>query len=257
MKGKVALVTGGGRGIGKGIVLALAGEGWTVAVNYRSDGQSAEETAAAARKLGGGAFIVQADIGEIEAHEKLVEDVVGPAGRIDLLVNNAGIAPAKREDLLHMPPESYDKVMNTNLRGPFFLTQKIAQVMIELIEKKKIESPNIITITSVSAVTAGVNRGEYCMSKAGLSMMSSLWAARLGEYGIGVFEIRPGIIETDMTAGVREKYDRRFESGLALYRRWGRPEDIGRAVAAIAAGSFPYSTGEIINIDGGIHVPRL
>ncbi len=254
---KVALVTGAGRGIGRGIAESLAERGWTLAINYRADGQAAEAALAAVRQAGADGFLLRADVSCLDEHESLVRSVLDRTGRIDLLVNNAGMAPRRREDMLRMTPQSYDEVMQTNLRGPFFLTQRVAQTMIGLIEGKVVESPQIITISSISAVTASTNRAEYCLSKAGLSMMSTLWAARLAEYGIRVYEIRPGIVETDMTAGVHEKYDRLIADGLTPIRRWGRPRDVGQAVVALAEGLFPYSTGEVLHVDGGLHVPRL
>ncbi len=257
MKGKTALVTGAGRGIGRGIAEYLAGDGWTVAVNYRTNEASAAETLESVKRRGGGGFIVQADIADLTTHEKLVGRVMDKTGRIDLLVNNAGTAPRQRVDMLETSPESYDHVLATNLRGPFFLSQRVAKVMIQLLEKNAIESPKIINITSLSAVTASITRAEYCLSKAGLSMTTSLWAVRLADYGINVYEIRPGIIETDMTAGVKEKYDRLIAEGSSLIRRWGQPEDIGKAVSAIAGGTLGFSTGEVINVDGGFHVRRL
>jgi len=257
MKGKTALVTGAGRGIGRGIAEYLAGDGWTVAVNYRTNEASAAETFESVKRRGGGGFIVQADIADLATHEKLVGRVMDKTGRIDLLVNNAGTAPRQRVDMLETSPESYDHVMATNLRGPFFLSQRVAKVMIQLLKKNAIESPKIINITSLNAVTASINRAEYCLSKAGLSMTTSLWAVRLADYGINVYEIRPGITETDMTAGVKEKYDRLIAEGSSLIRRWGQPEDIGKAVSAIAGGTLGFSTGEVINVDGGFHVRRL
>lgn len=261
MTKKAALVTGGSRGIGLGITEALAAAGWTVAINYRNNGDAAEDAAESARRLGGGggdrAFIFRADISRTEEHEALLDAVIERTGRLDLLVNNAGMAPPARKDLLELTEEQYDSVLATNLRGPFFLTQRAAGSMIRLIRNGTISSPKIINITSVSADTASINRGEYCISKAGLAMMTSLYAARLAEYGIDVYEIRPGIIATDMTSGVRDKYDGLIEEGLTLNRRWGTPEDIGKAAAAIAEGAFPYSTGGVFHVDGGLHVSRL
>jgi NAD(P)-dependent dehydrogenase (short-subunit alcohol dehydrogenase family) len=255
---KVALVTGASRGIGRGIAEALAARGWSIAINYRGNQQAAEETRAAVEALGGAGFCVQADVGRIEEHDRLVRSVLDRYGRIDLLVNNAGMAPRRRVDMLHVGPDSYDEVMQTNLKGPFFLTQRVAREMIALIEAKTIDAPRIVNIGSISASASSTQRAEYCLSKAGLAMMTALWAHRLAEYGITVYEVRPGIIETDMTAGVKDKYDRMImEEGLTLLRRWGRPEDVGKAVVAIAEGLLPYSTGEVITVDGGLHVARL
>jgi NAD(P)-dependent dehydrogenase (short-subunit alcohol dehydrogenase family) len=257
MKRKTALVTGGSRGIGRGIAAALAGRGWTVAINFRTNLQAAEESLEQVKKAGGDGFCIQADIGNLDEHERLIQGVLERTERIDLLVNNAGVGPRKRTDMLDLAPEQYDQVMKTNLRGPFFLTQKIASIMIDLIEQKRIDSPKIINISSISAETPSVNRGEYCISKAGISMMTKLLAVRLSEYGINVYEIRPGITKTDMTAKVQEKYDRLIAEGLTLIPRWGLPEDIGKIAAAIADDLLPYSTGESINVDGGFHVSRL
>ncbi|TFG62540.1 MAG: 3-ketoacyl-ACP reductase [Spirochaetales bacterium] len=257
MTGKVALVTGAGRGIGRGIAGALAGRGWTIAVNYRSDRGSAEACLESVKKAGGDGFLVQADVADTGNHERLVGEVMERTGRIDLLVNNAGMAPRQRRDILQLTPESFDEVMNVNLRGPVFLTRLVAGVMIEQVKNNNEEAPLIINITSISAVYASVNRAEYCMSKAALSMMTKLWAVRLAEYGIRVYEIRPGIIATDMTAGVSEKYDKLLEGGIALTPRWGKPEDVGKAVAALSENSFPYSTGAVFTVDGGLSVARL
>ncbi len=178
-------------------------------------------------------------------------------GRLDLLVNNAGMAPRQRRDLLETTEESYDEVMAVNLKGPFFLTQRVANLMIELLQQGVIEQPKIINIGSMSAYTASVNRGEYCLSKAGLGMMTALFADRLAEYGILVYEVRPGVIATDMTSVVKERYDRLIGEGLTPVRRWGQPGDVAQAVLAIAQGYLPFSTGEVINVDGGFHLRRL
>ena len=228
-----------------------------MAVNYRADQASAEAALAAIKDAGGDGFLIGADVGHLDEHERLLAGVLRHAGRLDLLVNNAGMAPRVRADMLQVSPESYDEVLGTNLRGPFFLTQRVAQAMIAQLQAQKIDAPKIINITSISAVAASPDRAEYCLSKAGLTMMTALWAARLAEFGIAVYEIRPGIIETDMTAGVHAKYDALLANGLLPIPRWGRPEEVGRAVLAIAEGRFPYSTGEIFHVDGGFHLPRL
>ena len=253
----VALVTGGSRGIGRGISLALASEGHTVLVNYNENVTAAEQTKHMIDRLGGRAEICQADIGAREHRELLLEFCIENLGRLDLLVNNAGIAPPKRADMLEMDEKSYDLVLKTNLKGPFFLTQQVARLMIEQLRNKSIPRACIINVSSISAYTASVNRAEYCISKAGISMMTALFAARLAQYGINVYEIRPGIIETDMTAAVRKKYDPLIKEGLMPLRRWGQPEDIAKAVAAIARGALPFSTGEVINVDGGFHLRTL
>jgi 3-oxoacyl-[acyl-carrier protein] reductase len=253
----VALVTGGSRGIGRGISLALAREGFTVLVNYNSNIGAAEETRELIEAAGGRADLCQTDITEKEHRHLLLDYCMENFGRLDLLVNNAGIAPPQRADLLEMTEESYDLVMGTNLKAPFFLTQAVADLMIRQLREGTIPGATIVNISSISAYTASVNRGEYCLSKAGVSMATALYAARLAEYGIRVYEVRPGVIETDMTAAVRKKYDALIAGGLTPIKRWGRPEDIGAAVAAIARGSFPFSTGEVINVDGGFHLRQL
>lgn len=232
---KKALVTGGTRGIGRAIAEKLRDEGWDVTVSCRTPQDIP------------GIKCVKADNAVAEERAKLLEE----AGEIDLLVNNAGIAPRVRADLLDMSPESMDEVMRVNLYGPFFLTQEAAKGMIER------GRGMIINISSMSAYTVSTNRGEYCISKAGIGMMTQLFAARLAEYGIPVYEIRPGIIRTDMTSKVTEKYDALFGTGIAPIARWGEPEDVAEAVAVLSQGRLRYSTGEIINVDGGIHIQRL
>lgn len=233
---KKALVTGGTRGIGRAIAEKLRDEGWDVIVSCRTPQEIP------------GIKCVKADNAVAEERTRLLE----AAGEIDLLVNNAGIAPRVRADLLEMSPESMDEVMRVNLYGPFFLTQQAAKGMIER------GRGMIINISSMSAYTVSTNRGEYCISKAGIGMMTQLFAARLAEYGIPVYEIRPGIIRTDMTSKVTEKYDKLLlEDGLAPIARWGEPEDVAEAVAVLAQGRLRYSTGEVINVDGGIHIQRL
>lgn len=257
IKNKVAIVTGGSRGIGRGIVLGLAAQGWAVTVNYRGNASAAQETATLAAQAGGEALVLQADIGNAADRVQLVQQTLDRFGRIDLLVNNAGMAPRVRMDLLQTTEESYDEVMAVNLKGPFFLTQHVANTMIQLIESGTIERPTIINIGSISAYTSSLNRGEYCISKAGMAMMTTLFADRLAERGINVYELRPGIVETDMTSGVTDKYNKLIAEGLTPIRRWGRPDDVARAVVALTQGAFPFSTGEIINIDGGFHLRRL
>jgi NAD(P)-dependent dehydrogenase (short-subunit alcohol dehydrogenase family) len=257
MNKRVALVTGGGRGIGRAIALALAGTDWAVVINYRSDVVSATETGGRIEAAGGQAMIIQADVSAAEDRERLVQGVMSQYGRIDLLVNNAGMAPRRRMDILATTESSYDEVMHVNLKGPFFLTQRVANAMIELLEMGTISAPKVINIGSLSAYTSSPNRGEYCISKAGLSMMTALYADRLAEYGINVYEVRPGIIATDMTSVVKEKYDRLITDGLTPIRRWGEPDDVAMAVVALADGSLPFSTGEFINVDGGFHMRRL
>ena len=257
MSNQVAIVTGASRGIGRGIAVALGTLGWTVIINYRGNAPAAQETADAVSAAGGRALILQADIGVAADREYLVRTTVEKCGRLDLLVNNAGMAPRQRRDLLETTEESYDEVMAVNLKGPFFLTQRVANLMIELLQQGVIEQPKIINIGSMSAYTASVNRGEYCLSKAGLGMMTALFADRLAEYGILVYEVRPGVIATDMTSVVKERYDRLIGEGLTPVRRWGQPGDVAQAVLAIAQGYLPFSTGEVINVDCGFHLRRL
>jgi len=257
MMNNVALVTGASRGIGRGIVLALAKRGWSVVINYRSNQKAAEDTLRIAREVNGSGMLVQADISKIEDRKRMVEEILHALGRIDLLVNNAGMAPRKRLDILEVGEESYDEVLAVNLKGPFFLTQQVARAMIHLLSLGMIVDPRIINISSISAYTSSPNRGEYCLSKAGISMMTALFADRLAEYGIAVYEIRPGVIETDMTGPVKEKYDHLIATGLTSIQRWGQPDDVAKAVVAIAEGLFPFSTGEVFNVDGGFHLRRL
>lgn len=257
MTNKVALVTGAGRGIGRGIALALAERGWAVVINYRGNQAAAEETLRIVTEMGGEGLLVQADIAQTVDRQRLVAETLDHFGRIDLLVNNAGMAPRQRLDILEVGETSYDEVLSVNLKGPFFLTQLVARTMIELLGSEVIADPRIINISSISAYTSSPNRGEYCLSKAGLGMLTALFADRLAEYGIGVYEIRPGVIETDMTGPVHEKYDRLIAEGLTPIQRWGQPEDVAKAVVAIAEGYLPFSTGEVINVDGGFHLRRL
>lgn len=258
MSNQVALVTGSSRGIGRGIALALAGRGWHIVINYRGNRQAAEETGAAVEKYGVTGYLVQGDVAEKADRERLVDETLERFGRINLLVNNAGMGPRQRVDMLSASEDSYDEVMATNLKGPFFLTQRVANEMIELVGSEVISDPKIVNIGSISAYTSSPARAEYCISKAGMGMMTALWADRLAEFGINVYEIRPGIIETDLTSVVKDKYDHLIlDEGITPIQRWGQPEDIGKAVAAIAEGLFPFSTGEVINVDGGFHISRL
>ena len=254
---RVAIVTGGSRGIGRGITLGLAQAGWKVVFSYNTNTAAADEVVAALGVLGESGLAVQADVSKSADRERLVNAALDSFGGVDLLVNNAGMAPRQRADLLEMSEASYDEVMETNLKGPFFLAQRVARVMVEQVVSGATFIPRIINIGSISAYTSSPNRGEYCLSKAGMGMMTALLADRLAEDGILVYEVRPGIIETDMTAVVKEKYDRMIEGGLLPLRRWGTPEDVARAVVALAEGALPYSTGEVINVDGGFHLRRL
>jgi 3-oxoacyl-[acyl-carrier protein] reductase len=245
----IALVTGASRGIGRGIALALAAAGHDVVVNYARNAAAAQEVVKQIEEYGVRGRPVQADISLAADRRRLVDE----AGPIDLLVNNAGVAPDVRADLLDATEESFDRVIGINLKGPYFLTQLVAQQMIATGVPGK-----IITISSVSAYAPSTNRGDYCLAKAGLAMMTKLYAARLAEHGITVYEIRPGIIATDMTGPVKAKYDRLIhEDGITPIRRWGQPEDVGKAVVAIAQGLLPFSTGQVIDVDGGFHIRTL
>lgn len=254
---RVALVTGGSRGIGRGIAVGLGEKGWTVVVNYRGQMEAAAETVRIVDSVGGKGIAIQADIGNAADRKRLLEVTLTSFGRIDLLVNNAGMAPRQRVDILETSEESYDEVMAVNLKGPFFLTQAVARNMIELIGEGKIERGQIINIGSMSAYTSSPSRSEYCLSKAGMGMMTLLFADRLATENINVYEVRPGIISTDMTSVVKGKYDQLISEGLTPIRRWGEPEDVSKIIVAIAEGYLPYSTGEVINVDGGIHFKRL
>ena len=257
MSDKVALVTGAGRGIGRGIALGLAAEGWSIVINYRGNRAAADEAAALVAEAGAEALVVQANVAEAADRERLVAETLDRFGQIDLLVNNAGMAPRQRVDILEMGEASYDEVMEVNLRGPFFLTQLTAKTMLSLPNESDGVRRAIVNISSLSAYASSPARSEYCISKAGMAMMTSLFADRLAVDGINVYEIRPGIIETDMTSVVKGKYDALIGDGLTPIRRWGQPDDIARAVVAIAEGYFPFSTGEVINVDGGFHLHRL
>lgn len=257
MSGAVALVTGAGRGIGRGAALALAERGWSVVINFRGNAEAAEDTLRAVEQAGGRGLLVQADISSATDRDRLIDDTLRHFGRLDALVNNAGMAPRQRVDLLELSEASYDEVMAVNLKGPFFLTQRAAKAMLTLIEARVMPRGVIINMGSISAYTSSVNRAEYCVSKAGMAMMTQLYADRLADHNINVYEIRPGIIDTDMTSVAKAKYDKLIAEGLTPIRRWGTPEDVGRAVAAIAEGAFPMSTGEVINVDGGFHLRRL
>jgi NAD(P)-dependent dehydrogenase (short-subunit alcohol dehydrogenase family) len=258
---KVALVTGASRGIGRGIATLLAQHGWSIALNYHSNRQAADETAGEIQSAGAQALTLQADISGAAGRELLVTQTLERFGQIDLLVNNAGMGPRQRVDLLEVTESSYDEVMGTNLKGPFFLSQRVAKTMLEQLHTGAPQqlslSPSIINIGSISAYTSSTNRAEYCVSKAGVAMMTKLFADRLAQTGIRVYEIRPGIIETDMTSVAKAKYDKLLAEGLTPIQRWGTPHDVALAVLAIAEGYFPLSTGEVFNVDGGFHLRRL
>ncbi|HHW09916.1 MAG TPA: 3-ketoacyl-ACP reductase [Firmicutes bacterium] len=256
---KTALVTGAGRGIGRAIALTLADAGFNVVINYARNKEAAQAVLSEIEQKGGRGLLVQGDIKQAEDRARLVGEAMQAFGRIDVLVNNAGVAPRERKDILEATEDIFDEVLATNIKGPYFLTQLVAREMIKIVESKAIEDyrPVIVNITSISASTVSTSRGEYCISKAGAAMITKLYAVRLAPYGIGVYEIRPGIIATDMTAAVKEKYDALFAQGITPIARWGLPEDVAKAVKAIVTGAFPYSTGEVIHVDGGFHLRVL
>ncbi len=256
---RVALVTGGSRGIGRAISLELARSGYAVLINFNTNLDEAERTRSAVESEGGQAEVCQADVSAPSHRDLLVNFTMETYGRIDLLVNNAGIGPPARTDILDTDIDDYHQVLATNLTGPYFLTQRVAKAMIHLLETQRLPSPAIVNVSSIRAYTAAWNYGEYCISKAGLSMVTKLFARRLAEYGIKVYEIRPGVIETDMTAKpeTRAYYNQLIGHGMAPIDRWGTPEDVARAVGMIARGDLPFSTGEVINVDGGWHLRSL
>jgi NAD(P)-dependent dehydrogenase (short-subunit alcohol dehydrogenase family) len=254
---RVALVTGGTRGIGLGIARALAGDGFHLALCGVREETEVAPVLADLRAGGGEAHYFRADVGERDDRLRLVAGVRERLGRLHVLVNNAGVAPRVRADLLEAGEESFERLLRVNLQGPYFLTQAVARWMLEQQQAEAGWSGAVVFVTSTSATMASTNRGEYCVSKAGLAMASRLWAARLAEAGIPVFEVRPGIVRTDMTAAVAERYDRLIGEGVVPQRRWGSPEDVGRVVAALARGDAPYSTGAVVTVDGGLTIPRL
>lgn len=255
----VAVITGASRGIGRAVAISLACEGYDIAAISRSvDSEGMEILGPAVEKMGREFFPVGLDISCTSCQVEVIKDILERYGRIDILVNNAGVAPLQRNDLLEMTEESYNRVMNINLKGPLFFAQKIAKEMIWL--KQQITAgykPVIIFMTSVSSIRSSTNRAEYCLSKAGLSMASTVFADRLSKEDIRVYEVRPGIIQTDMTAKMKDKYDKLISDGLIPEKRWGFPEDIGRAVASIARGDWDFSTGMVFEISGGLNIQRL
>jgi len=256
------LVTGASRGLGRGIAVEAAAQGLSVAINYASNATAAEETADLCRHAAARPeqrFVpVRGDVGSPDDRARILAQTLDAFGRLDALVNNAGIAPRVRADLTQTSEASFEEVLRTNLHGPFFLTQAVANHW--LAQPYAAALPGgfkIVFVTSISADTASVNRGEYCISKAGLAMVSQLWAVRLADQGVQVLELRPGIMATDMTAAVKDRYDRLIAEGLVPQRRWGTPEDVGRAVRAVLAGHFAFTTGDVIHLDGGFHLRRL
>jgi NAD(P)-dependent dehydrogenase (short-subunit alcohol dehydrogenase family) len=252
----VALVTGASRGIGRAIATRLASDGFAVVVNFHMNAQAAGEVVREIATDSEG-IAVQADIGNSADRQRLIERTLGQFGRLDLLVNNAGITSPGRKDLLEATEESWDAVFTTNLKGPFFLAQAAAKAMIGSIEAGQIPRATIINVSSISAYAVSTNRADYCLAKSALQMMTWLLADRLAEHKIFVYEVCPGVIASDMTAPVQEKYDRLIAEGLSPIRRWGEPADVAAAVATLASGAFPFSTGDRINVDGGFHIRRL
>lgn len=258
----VVLVTGASRGLGRGIAIEAAAEGLSIAINYVSNAGAADQTIAlcqqAATRPEQRFLAVQGDISSRADRESVLSHTLDVLGRVDALVNNAGVAPRVRADLTETSEASFEELLRINLQGPFFLTQAVANHWLGAPYPSAFPSGfKIVFVTSISADTASVNRGEYCISKAGLAMVSQLWAVRLAEYGVQVLELRPGIMATDMTSAVKGKYDALLAEGLVPQRRWGTAEDVGRAVRAVLAGHFPFTTGDVIHIDGGFHIRRL
>ncbi len=253
----VALVTGGSRGIGFGCARRLAELGFDLAINGMRDESQLNETINELKSLGADVIYCQGDIGSSESRSAMLDKIRSHYGRLNILVNNAGVAPKERKDILEATEASFDYVVGTNLKGPYFLTQAVANWMVEQKQSEPDQFYAIISVGSISATVASVNRGEYCISKTGIAMMTSLFATRLGEYDIPVYEVRPGVTKTDMTSGVASKYDALIADGLTVTQRWGFPEDVGKAVGALANGEFPYSTGQVIMVDGGLTLPRL
>ena len=253
----VALVTGAGRGIGRGIALQLSAAGYAVVANYRQDAAAAESLQKTIRDAGGACEIVAADVGDAAGRAGMLDFCKEKFGRLDLLVNNAGVAPEIRVDLLETIESSFDRQISINVKGPYFLTQAAAKWMIEQRAAGTIQVGRIIFITSVSAFAVSNMRGEYFVAKAALAMTAALWANRMAGEGVLVFDLRPGIIETDMVAPAREYYNRRVAEGMIPQNRWGTPEDVGLAVRAVAEGRLDYSTGAVIDISGGFQLHKL
>ncbi|MEX0593765.1 MAG: 3-ketoacyl-ACP reductase [Balneolaceae bacterium] len=253
----IALVTGGSRGIGRAIAEQLATDGYDVAINGVRPESDRTEVLEALRTLGGRVLYCQGDVGSREGRARILECIRTEWGGLHLLVNNAGVAPNERLDPLDATEESFDRLIDINLKGPYFLTQGVARWMVEQKEEGVNVPFGIINIGSISATVVSENRGDYCISKAGFAMHSRIWAVRLAREGIPVYEVRPGVIRTDMTAGVQEKYDRLIADGLTVQPRWGEPQDVARSVSALASGMFPYSSGEVVMVDGGLTIPRL
>ena len=256
-KKKIAFITGGSRGIGFGIALELAKADFDLAINGMRTEEAVQDAMNELKALGAEVIYCRGDIASKEARVAMMEKIKSHYGCLHVLVNNAGVAPKERKDILEASEESFVYLMTTNLQGPYFLTQAAANWMIAQKQVDEHFNGCIINISSISATIASVNRGEYCVAKAGLSMATQLYASRLGEYDIPVYEVRPGIIRTDMTAGVTDKYDKLIAEGLCVQKRWGETSDVAKAVVALSSGYFPYSTGQVIMVDGGLTLARL
>lgn len=261
-KRSVVFITGASRGIGRGIAIELARHGYDVAGSSRAvDAANTEsgifEVKQRIEELGATFLPLQGDVALLEDHERMIGLILERFGQIDLLVNNAGVAPERRLDVLETTPASFDRVLSVNLRGPFFLTQRVAAQMIAQTKQSSESRPSVVFITSVSAYMSSPSRAEYCLSKAGLSMAAAIFAERLAEFGVNVYEVRPGIIKTAMTAQVEGKYDKLIAEGLIPQRRWGLPEDVGKAVVALTGGAFGYSTGLVVEVSGGMNLRSL
>jgi 3-oxoacyl-[acyl-carrier protein] reductase len=261
-KRPVAFLTGASRGIGRGVAIELARSGYDIAGSTRLfDSQNTEsgifEVKQRVEEAGAECLPVRGDVSILDEHESMIKTIIDRFGQIDLLVNNAGVAPEQRLDMLETTPASYDRVLSINSRGPFFLTQRVARHMVDQVQSARGSKPKIVFITSVSVYMSSPSRAEYCLSKAALSMAAAIFADRLSEYGINVYEVRPGIIKTEMTAAVQDKYDRLIDIGLIPQGRWGLPEDVGKAVVALVSGGFEYSTGTVIEVSGGMNIRRL
>lgn len=254
---RVALVTGGTRGIGLGVAEALAREGFSLCVCGVREEAVVAEVLAKLRALTSDVLYAQCNVADRGQRAAMLDAIRARFGGLHVLVNNAGIAPRERRDVLDATEESFEELMRVNLQGPYFLTQAVARWMIEQKKANPAWTGAIVNVSSISATVASVSRGEYCVSKAGVSMATQLWATRLGEFDIPVYEVRPGVTATDMTAGVKDKYDRLIADGLCVQRRWGTPADVGKAVASLARGDLPYSTGQVLMVDGGLTLPRL
>jgi NAD(P)-dependent dehydrogenase (short-subunit alcohol dehydrogenase family) len=254
---RVALITGGSRGIGLGVAKELASSGFRVAINGLREELAVADVLSELRAIRPDSIYVRGDVADLSQHARMLDEIRQSFGRLDVLVNNAGVAPKVRADPLENTPENFDRVMGINLRGPYFLTQAAANWMVS----QRQADPNfrgcIVNVSSVSATVVSINRSEYCISKAGIAMATQIWAARLADLGIEVYEVRPGVIATDMTAGVKAKYDALIAGGLTVEKRWGTPADVGKAVAVLARGEIPYATGQILHIDGGITLQRM